>query len=80
VAELEEHGEHAMLADPVLEVVRADAVRFRDGEDVVPVKDVFLELMQEIEDARRVRLDAVDMLTRPSGPSGVPSTKAGFLM
>ena len=61
VAELEQHREHALVADPFVEVFRRDAVRLADREDVMAVKDVFLELMEVIEDARRIRRHRVDV-------------------
>ena len=60
MAELEEHGEDAVLADPQRQFLGRDAVRLADGEDVVPVEDACAELVQEVEDARRVRRHLVD--------------------
>ena len=61
VAELEQHREHALVADPFVEVFRRNAVRLADREDVMAVKDIFLELMEIIEDARRIRRHRVDV-------------------
>ena len=60
VAELEEHGEYAFLADPVDELLRAHAVRLGDGEDVVSREDLAAHLVQVVEDARRVGRHRVD--------------------
>ena len=61
VAELEQHREHAFFTDPFVKIFRRDAVCFADREDVMAVKDVFLELMEVIKDARRVRRHRMDV-------------------
>ena len=60
MAELEEHREDAVLADPLRQFLRADAVGLADREDVVTVEYVAAELVQEVEDARRVGRHLVD--------------------
>ena len=60
MAELEEHGEDAVLADPEGKLFGRDAVRLADGEDVVPVEDARAEFVQEVEDARRIRRHLMD--------------------
>ena len=60
MGKLKEHGEHAVFADPVGELCGADAVRLTDGEDVVPVKDLAAELMEEVQDAGRIDRHRVD--------------------
>ena len=60
VAELEEHREDAILADPLRQLLRADAVGLADREDIVAIEDVAAELVQEVEDARRVGRHLMD--------------------
>ena len=60
MAELEEHREDTVLADPLRQFLRADAIGLADREDVVTVEDLAAELVQEVEDARRVGRHLVD--------------------
>lgn len=60
MAELEEHREDAILADPLRQLLRADAVGLADREDIVTIEDVAAELVQEVEDARRVGRHLMD--------------------
>ena len=60
VAELKQHIKHTVLADPLRQIFGLDAVRLSDREDVVTVKDIALELVQKIQNARQGGSDVVD--------------------
>ena len=76
MAELEEHTEGPVLADPAGQVGRRDAIGFGDGEDIVAVEDVAAKFVEKIEDARRIgnhlvdRRQAIGAVDRAVGQDG----------
>ena len=54
VLEAEDHVKDAVSADPLGQLLGGDHIGLADGEDVVAVADLALELVQEVQDARHV--------------------------